>query len=82
MISGISVSYTHLDVYKRQMLNISARFVDPDEALALKNKQYHSFPHDLGSVYIRQIPASRAKTVSLGLSRFFKRITVDVIYSA
>ncbi len=47
------------------MLNISARFVDPDEALALKNKQYHSFPHDLGSVYIRQIPASRAKTVSL-----------------
>ena len=37
---------------------------------------------DLGSVYIRQIPASRAKTVSLGLSRFFKRITVDGIYSA
>ena len=64
------------------MLNISARFVDPDEALALKNKQYHSFPHDLGSVYIRQIPASRANTVSLGLSRFFKRITVDGIYSA
>ena len=63
------------------VLDISARFVDPDEAASLKEANFHSFPHSFGSVFIHRIPLSAEDTVTLGLSRFFKRITVNGIYS-
>ena len=63
------------------VLDISARFVDPDEAASLKEADFHSFPHSFGSVFIHRIPLSAEDTVTLGLSRFFKRITVNGIYS-
>ena len=63
------------------MLNISARFADPDEAAALKGKGFQSFAHDFGEVLIYRVPLRTADTVTLGLSRFFRKITVDGIYS-
>ena len=63
------------------MLNISARFADPDEAAALKGKGFQGFAHDFGEVLIYREPLRTADTVTLGLSRFFKKITVDGIYS-
>lgn len=63
------------------MLNISARFANPDEAAALKGKGFQSFAHDFGEVLIYREPLRTADTVTLGLSRFFRKITVDGIYS-
>nr|WP_296266939.1 hypothetical protein [uncultured Merdimonas sp.] len=44
-------------------------------------KEYKSFPNEVGEVWIPRVPESFAETVKLGLGRFFKRITVDGIYS-
>ena len=63
------------------MLNISARFVDQDEAAALKENGFQSFSHDFEDIFIYRTPPKYSETVQLGLSRFFKRITVDGIYS-
>lgn len=63
------------------MLNISARFVDQDEAAALKQEGFQSFPHDFGEILIYRVPLYVSETVKLGLSRFFRRITVEGIHS-
>lgn len=63
-------------------LEISARFVDADETERLKADHFVSFPHEFGEVLIRRIPEQTDDTVYLGLSRFFKRITIEGIYSA
>lgn len=62
-------------------MDISARFVDPEETVLLKSQNFHSFSHEFGEILIRRIPQSMSETVTLGLSRFFKRITVEGIYS-
>ena len=62
-------------------LEISARFVDPYEAESLKSDHFVSYPHEFGEVLIRRKPQKFAETIQLGLSRFFKRITVEGIYS-
>lgn len=63
-------------------LEISARFVDEDELKILKTEKFKSFPTELGEVLIRRIPERADDTVHLGLSRFFKKIIVEGIYSA
>ena len=63
-------------------LEISARFVDTDETERLKADHFISLPHEFGEVLIRRMPEKADDTVYLGLSRFFKRITVQGIYSA
>lgn len=63
-------------------LEISARFVDTDETNILKADHFVSLPHEFGEVLIRRIPEVADDTIQLGLSRFFKRITVQGIYSA
>ena len=63
-------------------LEVSARFVDEEETKVLKDDHFQSFPHEFGEILIRRIPKSYENTISLGLSRFFNRITVSGIYSA
>ena len=63
-------------------LEISARFVDKNETERLKADNFKSFPHELGEVLIRRIPEKADDTVHLGLSRFFKKIIVEGLYSA
>lgn len=63
-------------------LEVSARFVDTDEATVLKNDGFQQIDHELGHAFIRRIPERTEETVTLGLSRFIKRITVAGIYSA
>ena len=63
-------------------LEVSARFIDAEETAALKADHFQIFPHPLGNVLIRRIPQHMEETVTLGLSKFFKRITVQGIYSA
>lgn len=63
-------------------MDISARFVDLDEAALLRKQDFYSFPSGMGEVFIPQIPQSFAETVTLGMTRFLKRITVNGIYSA
>lgn len=62
-------------------MTISARFVDSEETNRLKSNSFLSFSHEFGEVLIRRIPFSMSETVKLGLSRFFKKITVEGIYS-
>ncbi|WP_204907422.1 hypothetical protein, partial [Mordavella massiliensis] len=40
-----------------------------------------SFPHDFGEILIYRVPLYVSETVNLGLSRFFRRITVEGIHS-
>ncbi|WP_461811554.1 hypothetical protein [Faecalimonas sp.] len=47
----------------------------------MKADNFKSFPTELGEVLIRRIPERADDTVHLGLSRFFKKIIVDGIYS-
>ena len=63
-------------------LEISARFVDENEAALLSADHFQSVSHELGEVVIRRIPAYIDNVVTLGLSRFIKRITVEGIRSA
>ena len=63
-------------------LSISARFVDSKQTDTLKEQNFLSFPHEFGEVLIRRTPMQADETVRLGLSRFFKQITVEGIYSA
>ena len=63
-------------------LDISARFVDSEETAVLKREHFLSFPHEFGEILIRRIPQRVEETVTLGLSRFFRQITVQGIYSA
>ena len=60
---------------------MSARFVDKEESETLKQNHFQSFPHEFGEILIRRVPQRMDETVKLGLSRFFKRITVEGIYS-
>lgn len=48
----------------------------------LKNDHFEHFTHELGEVFIRRIPTYVDDVVTLGLSRFIKRITVSGIHSA
>ena len=48
----------------------------------LKADHFQSVSHELGEVLIRRIPAYIDNVVTLGLSRFIKRITVEGIHSA
>lgn len=61
--------------------DVSARFVDENEANTLKADHFKSIPHEFGEVLIRRIPAYMDNIVTLGLSRFIKRITVTGIHS-
>lgn len=63
-------------------MDISARFVDSEETEVLKQDHFLSFPHEFGEILIRRIPQRMEETVTLGLSRFFRQITVNGIYSA
>ena len=63
-------------------LEVSARFVDEAETNVLKDDHFKSFPHEFGEILIRRIPINTDQIITLGLSRFFNRITVDGIYSA
>ena len=62
-------------------LEISARFVDEEEVRILKEDGFVSIPHDFGEVLIEHMPAKSADVVRVGLSRFFKHIFVEGIYS-
>lgn len=48
----------------------------------LKADHFTSIPHEFGEVLIRRIPTYADNIVTLGLSRFFKQITVSGIHSA
>lgn len=63
-------------------MDISARFVDPEETKILKNDHFLSFPHTFGEILIRRVPQKADETITLGLSRFFKTILVNGIHSA
>lgn len=47
----------------------------------LKEQNYLSIPHKDGEILLQQEPLSADETVRLGLSRFFKQITVEGIYA-
>ena len=63
-------------------LEVSARFVDEAETTVLKNDHFEHFSTEFGKVFIRRIPTHVDDVVTLGLSRFIKRITVSGIHSA
>lgn len=63
------------------VFEVSARFVDLEEAARLRKENFHSFPNEIGEVFIFRIPQKFEETVELGMSRFFRRITVEGIYS-
>lgn len=62
-------------------MEVSARFVDEEELQALKEDGFLSFPHEFGEILIEEIPSSYAKEIKIGMSRFFKVLYVDGIYS-
>lgn len=60
-------------------MDVSARFADSKEAAEFKKKNKKSVAHEFGEVFLPEIPIQTTNTVTLGLSRFFKVITVTGI---
>ncbi len=58
-------------------MDISARFADSDEVEALKGREYKQYPNEIGSTLLAPVSVNAAETVTLGLSRFFKTITIQ-----
>lgn len=78
---NILISSTLCNTWGGPSYAISARFVDPKETQMLKEQNYLSIPHKDGEILLQQEPLSADETVRLGLSRFFKQITVEGIYA-
>lgn len=60
-------------------MDVSARFADSKKVTELKKKNRKSIAHEFGEVILPDIPIQTTNTVTLGLSRFFKVITVTGI---
>lgn len=58
-------------------MDISARFADQSEVEQLKAKAYRQYPNEVGSTLLAPVEVSASETVTLGLSRFFKTITIQ-----